>query len=135
MGMTGRKAHVARLKRLAGPAMERRVGAALFAGAELVQVEAQISITSGAVSGAKHAPSQPGKPPNNDTGVLANNIEAVLLEPLVAEVSSNAPYSAALEYGTSKVAARPFMRPARDKARKKVEALVFKAVKQTVAGR
>lgn len=135
MPLTGRKAHVARLKRLTGPAMERRLGQALFAGAELIQVEAQISITTGAISGKQHVPSAPGDAPNQDSGVLANNIEAALIDPRMAQVSSNAPYSGALEFGTSRMAARPFMAPARDKKRKEVEALVVKAVKSIVSGR
>jgi HK97 gp10 family phage protein len=48
--------------------------------------------------------------------------------PLRVEVSSNAPYSAALEYGTSKMAERPFMRPAVKAKRQRVTELVGKAV-------
>lgn len=75
------------------------VGKALFVAADEVKVEAQISLTTGAVSGKNHMPSKPGSAPNNDTGVLANNIEAVQVGPLKAEVSSNAPYAAIQEYG------------------------------------
>lgn len=110
----------------------REVSQALFAGGELVAVEAQISITSGAVSGANHQPSSPGEPPNNDTGVLANNIETVQINRLKVEVSSNAPYSQALEFGTSKIAARPFMAPAANAKRRDVERLVDRAVKRGV---
>ena len=109
--MIGAKAHIARLKKLSGPAMTREVGKALFNGGERIQVEAQTSITAGAVSGKKHKPSAPGDPPNNDTGVLANNIETVQIAPLVVEVSSNAPYAAAQEFGSERKAgrtARPF---------------------------
>lgn len=134
MAIRGAKAHVARLKRLTGGEMEREIGKALFAGADRIRVEAQISITTGAVSGSKHVASSPGQAPNQDTGVLANNIEAILKEPLVAEVSSNAPYSSPLEFGTSRMEPRPFMAPARDKERQNVEDLVVAAVKR-VAGR
>ncbi|GAM06329.1 HK97 gp10 family phage protein [Novosphingobium sp. MBES04] len=98
-GIIGVKAHVARLKKLRGPEMTREVGSALFAAGEIIQREAQISITAGAVSGAKHRPSAPGKPPNNDTGHLAGNIETVQKAPLVVEVSSNAEYAAIHEFG------------------------------------
>lgn len=135
MPMTGRKAHVARLKRISGPTMEREVGKALFVAGNRIQVEAQISITTGAVSGKNHAPSRPGEPPNQDTGVLANNIETVQVEPLLVEVSSNAPYSAPLEFGSSRMAARPFMGPARDRKRKEVEQLIAKAVQRVTKGR
>lgn len=135
MGMIGRKAHVARLKRLSGPTMEREVGKALFAAGNRVQVAAQISITAGAVSGKGHVPSTAPNPPNNDTGVLAGNIETIQTAPLVVEVRSNAPYSAALEFGTSRMAARPFMQPAIDAERKNVEQLVFQAVKRATKRR
>jgi len=130
--MIGNKAHVARLHKLAGPDMTRYVGKALFASGEMIQVEAQIGITTGAVSGKNHVPSAPGQYPNQDTGVLGNNIETVQKEPLLVEVSSNAPYSAALEFGTSRMAARPFMSTARDAKRKEAEQLVKQAVAAAV---
>lgn len=130
--MIGAKAHVARLRKMTGEQMVRGVGKALFAAGEAIQVEAQISITAGSVSGKKHVPSAPGQPPNQDTGVLAGNIEVVQAAPLVVEVSSNAPYAAALEFGTSKVAARPYMGPARDAKRDEVVQLVRQAVANAV---
>lgn len=132
MPMRGMDAHLKRLKKLNSPAGTRLIGKALFVGGNRIQVEAQLSITSGAVSGKGHVPSKPGEPPNNDTGVLANNIETVQKGPLLVEVSSNAPYSAAQEFGTSKIAARPFMRPARDKKAPEVVELVTKAMNKIV---
>lgn len=130
--MIGAKAHVARLRKLAGERTVREVGKALFAAGEMIQVEAQISITSGAVSGKRHQPSKPGDPPNQDTGALANNIETVQVAPLVVEVSSNAPYAAPLEFGTSRMEARPYMAPARDAKRQEVTQLIRKAVDRAV---
>lgn len=126
--ITGAKAHAARLRGMTGAGMVRDVGKALFAGGEAIQVEAQLSITRGAVSGKQHVPSAPGSAPNNDTGVLAGNIETVQAAPLRVEVTSNAPYAAALEFGTSKMAERPYMRPATAAKRKEVTALVREAV-------
>lgn len=130
--MIGGKAHAARLRKLSGEAMVRAVGKALFAAGEAIQVEAQISITTGSVSGKNHQPSAPGQPPNQDTGVLAGNIEVTQPAPLVVEVSSNAPYAAALEFGTSKMASRPYMAPARDAKRAEVTQLVRQAVDNAV---
>ncbi len=96
--VTGKRAVLEKLARM-GPEADRQLGAVLFAIGEMVQAEAQISITNGAVSGKNHRPSRPGTPPNNDTGVLANNIETVQKGPLLVEVSSNAPYSAIHEFG------------------------------------
>jgi len=128
----GAKAHAAHLKAMTGPEMIRAVGSALFAGGQAIQVAAQISITNGAVSGKNHVASEPGQPPNNDTGTLANNIETVQVAPLRVEVSSNAPYAAALEFGTSRMAERPYMRPAAARKRKEVTALVRRAVDHVI---
>lgn len=130
--LIGARAHANRLKKLTGETMVREVGRALFAAGEMIQVEAQISITAGAVSGKNHKPSAPGQPPNNDTGVLAGNIETKQVAPLVVEVSSNAPYAADLEFGTSKMESRPYMAPARDAKKKEVTQLVRKAVDRAV---
>lgn len=126
--ITGTKAYKAKLAAVRGPTMTKQVGAALFAAGQDIQIEAQLSITNGAVSGKFHVPSRPGEPPNNDTGVLANNIETIQVEPLRVEVSSNAPYAAALEYGTIRMAERPYMRPAVARKRKEVVAQVKEAV-------
>jgi hypothetical protein len=95
-------AHMAdQLRALANPKVKRRIGAALFVAGNAVQVDAQISITTGAVSGKGHVPSSPGAAPNTDTHFLANNIETPLIRDtgseLKVEVTSNAPYSVALE--------------------------------------
>lgn len=143
MPMRGAKAHIRRLQALAGATTQREIGAALFAGGELIQTHAQRSITAGAVSGRGHTPSAPGTPPSNDSGVLANNIETT--QPAVTRVlvTSSAPYSAAQEFGADianafgngtavTLPARPFMRPARDAKRQEVQELVEKAMNRAV---
>ena len=132
---SGARRHTDRLRRLSGGGLDRELGKALFAGAQRIQVAAQIGITTGAVSGKKHVASRPGEYPNQDTAVLGNNIETALrfeADGPVAEVSSNAPYSAALEFGTSRMAARPFMAPSRDAERENVSKLVIQAVEKLV---
>lgn len=128
MAMKGRENLRRVMAALAGPRAELVIGRALFAAGERIAVEAQLSITRGAVSGANHVPSSPGEAPNQDSGVLSGNIETVQKKPLVVEVSSNAPYSSDLEFGTSRMASRPFMRPARDKEEKNARAIVAKAL-------
>ena len=116
--LSGTSSHVARLRE--GIAANGRAVLAqyLFSAGQDVAVDAQTSITEGAVSGAGHVASLPGQPPNNDTGVLANNIEVNQADSqgnasqLVVTVSSDAPYASPLEFGTSKMAARPYMLPA-----------------------
>lgn len=97
--VTGATAAAARLRRIRGPEAKRLIGATLFSLAQDVQVEAQLSITKGAVSGKNHVPSTPGTAPNQDTGVLSNNIEAVQISEFRSEASSNAPYAAIHEFG------------------------------------
>jgi HK97 gp10 family phage protein len=91
-------------------------------------------ITDGAVSGKGHVPSLPGNPPLEDTGVLRTNIETTQPAPLHVEVSSNAPYAAALEFGTSRMQPRPYMQPATDRKRKAVVDLVQGAVSKAIKG-
>ena len=135
MAMSGRKAHVARLKRIQGPEMERQVGRALFAGGNIIQVEAQIGLSTGAVSGKGHVPGPVGGYPNSDTQQLANSIETVQKEPLLVEVSANAEYAAAVHDGGSRTGPRPYMDLARDAKRREVEELVVKAVRRIVGRR
>ena len=130
--LIGAKAHANRLKKLTGETMIREVGKALFEAGEMIEAEAGVSITAGSLSGKNHKPSAPGQPPNADSRTLDGNIETTQPAPLIVEVSSNAPYAAALEFGTSKMAARPYMAPARDAKRKEVTQLVRKAVDRAV---
>ena len=121
MSLKGGDKHIRRLRKLAGPELERMVSAVLYEGADKLKAEAQRSITAGSVSGKSHVPSAPGEPPNNDTGTLKNQISAKLTGPFSAEVRSEAPYAAALEFGTSRMAARPYMRVARDKTAPEIQ--------------
>lgn len=87
-----------RLKNLSPRALEL-VSQALKVAGDRVVDEAQHSITVGSVSGKSHKASIAPAAPHNDTSVLKNNIESVQVEPLLVEVSSNAPYAAIHEYG------------------------------------
>lgn len=122
-----------RLAKLRGAEVVAEVGKALFVAANRIQVSAQHSITEGAISGRFHVPSSPGDPPKADTHTLDRQIESELVEPLKAQVSSNAPYSAFLEFGTSRMEPRPFMRPALAKERQGAIDLVTATVNRIVA--
>ena len=94
----------------------------LYKAGQDIELDAEFSITAGSVSGEGHFPSKPGEPPNADTRHLDTNIETKLVDtyrPSVT-VTSHADYSAALEYGTEHIDARPFMRPALEKNKKQV---------------
>lgn len=132
MAMIGRDKFQRKLRRLSGADVVRAAGRVLFVGADLIKAEAQQSITRGAVSGKGHVASRPGEPPKNDTGVLKNNIETSMTGLLEAEVRANAPYAAPLEIGTSKMAARPYMRPARDKMAPKIHRLFAAEIEKLI---
>ncbi|PTQ13733.1 hypothetical protein CLG96_00155 [Sphingomonas oleivorans] len=121
----GAGAHSARLKRLAGPDAVRRIGSAIFAAGKAIRAEAQASVLAGAGSGA---------PPDVDAGRIAGVIETAQLGPLKVEISSNAPRAADLEFGTSGMAARPYMRPAAERLRSRATAMVRDAVDEIGRG-
>ena len=102
----------------------------LFEAGNRVEADAENSIMEGAVSGAGHVPSAPGDAPNADTHVLDTNIETLETGPLHVTVSSNAKYAAALEFGTSKMAPRPYMGPALQKNKDRIAKRVAAAVNQ-----
>lgn len=70
--------------------------------------------------GITHQASAPGEAPMSDEGRLAGSIvyEEIAADTAV-EVSSNIAYALALELGTWKMAARPFFRPAIERAQPK----------------
>jgi HK97 gp10 family phage protein len=109
--------------------------AALYAAGQAIEIDAEHSITDGSISGKGHVPSLPGEPPNADTRLLDSSIETVLVdgpEGGRVNVESNAPYAAHLEFGTSKMAERPYMRPAVERNRDKVTKLVAAATANVV---
>lgn len=130
--MTAKK-HSDRLKRMA-QRTPQQVARALYAAGELIEKDAERSITAGAVSGAGHVPSTSPNPPNADTHFLDSNIETEIGGPGLVTVTSKAPYSAALEYGNAAgtLLPRPFMRPATERNRRKVVELVGDAVNITI---
>ena len=113
---------------------------AVALGAVNVQREAVKSIQEGGKSGVVyqkynprrvHQASAAGEPPASDTSLLASNI-SLDIDPdgLGASVDSRADYSSFLEFGTSKMAARPFMQPALEVNRKKIKANMAEELKK-----
>ena len=100
----------------------------LAAGAIETQSAAQQSILSHLSKGEiykrgsiTHQASTAGNPPNSDTGTLVKNITVEKIKGGY-DVGSRkgAPWGLWLEFGTSKVAARPWLLPAYEKAIKSV---------------
>ena len=110
-------------------------------GGQQIRNEAIKSIQAGGKSGIvyqkynprrEHRASAPGQSPASDTGNLVNKIIVKQKNRNTVQVQSNANYSAYLEYGTSKMEARPFMLPAFEKSKKPIMNAVFRRVVQKI---
>jgi len=118
---------------------EGNVKALVGRAGNLVRNTAVQSINQGAKSGVTyekynprrtHTASAAGEPPATDTGFLVNNIFLdVDNDGLGASVESRADYSQALEFGTSKMSARPFMQPALEENKPKINRLAKQMIK------
>lgn len=75
-----------------------------------------------------HRASAPGQPPMSDTGRLASSIVFDQEGDLTASVGSSLVYALYLEYGTRKMRARPFFRPAVEEMRAKFNKRLEKAI-------
>ena len=101
------------LARIAADAGERGLRGALGKAETVLKEDILRRPGSGKIYG-KHQASAPGEPPAPDTGNLRSNTNA---DPnireegddLVGRVVSNAEYAQALETGTERMSARPFM--------------------------
>jgi len=115
----GMAAHLKRLREIQD--IEAPTQQTLLEAGELVRQEAMRSIREGTIRGPGHIPSLPGEPPNGNTGRLETSIEVQLrASEKTVNVIASAPYSAALEFGTARIAARPFLRPALQKHRSRL---------------
>ena len=112
--------HIKRLRQISSDVETKSVQVLLEAG-EMVRQEAMRSIREGTIRGPNHIPSAPGQPPKGDTGNLELNIVVELRRSeKTVNVISNAIYSAVLEFGNCRIAARPFLRPALQKHRNRL---------------
>lgn len=132
MAMPGTKKHLDRLKRMQGGA--RQIAASLYRAGQEIELDAEQSITAGSVSGKGHVVSAPGQPPNADTRDLDSKIDTVLVgtNPPTVKITAYSGHAVPLEYGTSKMAARPYMRPAVARNRDEVARRVAQAVQITI---
>lgn len=94
-------------------------------GANRVQAEALRTINEDPKSGrmyGSHQASAPGESPARERGFLAASIDVIPNVPeLSATVNAGAAYAANLEFGTAKMAPRPYMRPSLEKFRRQIE--------------
>lgn len=93
-------------------------------------------VSNGRVYG-KHTASKSGDYPNIDTGTLNNAIfNDLVSSELIARfgVRGNIPYAKMLEYGTSKMEPRPFIKPTYNKYKNNIVPAVDKAIKRAING-
>jgi HK97 gp10 family phage protein len=82
-----------------------------------------------------HKSSAPGQPPARDTGALMNSIYVEkfgFLGAFSVEVGSAQKYAEFLEDGTSKMKARPFLRPAWENKKGAIEELIARKVEESI---
>lgn len=75
-------------------------------------------------------PSRPGRFPAVDTGLLRGTLSHKRIKALKAIVYSPIEYAPHLEFGTVKMAARPFLRPSTDAIRPSFKTAVASAIRQ-----
>lgn len=120
--------------------IRRQVSEAVEDTAAELQSDIVLSIQQGAKSGrvykrgnVTHRASAPGQTPASDTGALIGSIYNEKVTDLTHSVGSRLAYSVSLEYGTRKMAPRPYFRPAvermRPRFKEQVEALLRGAVR------
>jgi hypothetical protein len=93
------KTKLQRAREIAPQEVGRKLSALAFEGERYVKMSFGTS------------PSQPGQPPGVDLGILKGSINVENPRPFVRNINVGADYGIHLEYGTSKMAARPFMGP------------------------
>ena len=139
ISLTGGKELSAALKAMGGK-LEAEVGKAVVGTALELQGDVRKRIQRGPASGRvyqrqnprrTHQASAPGEAPQSDTGRLASSIFFEVDGALTATVGSRLAYAQWLEYGTTRMAQRPYFRPAveamKGKFQKRLEAAVRRA--------
>lgn len=129
--LKGQDNHRRRLKRLSSGAV-RAANKVVVVGADIIRAHAHVEISRGSVSGRGHVASNPGEFPNRNTGDLQAGLTTTNPAPMLAEVRSEAPHATPLEFGTSKMAERPHMRPARDAKKGEINRLFAQEMDKVV---
>lgn len=122
--------------------IKRRNMSALITGGKMVEAEAKQLIAAPSIgdwvtryrnggNSYEHFASKAGEPPNTDTGTLIKSIQTEITHNAVY-VGTNNEYAPHLEFGTVKMAARPFLNPAYQNKKKEVFKLINKATNETV---
>lgn len=133
--VTGDKKFLSRLRRISGQEMDTAMTRAMLQGAELIRDEAKALVDEGGIPSPNHIVSVPGYPPNTDSGYLSGSIKAEHAGDLKAAVIVDAEYGTFLEFGTSNMFERPFLRPATANKRQAVITLAKAGVDRIIGAR
>ncbi len=123
------------LARLAGAERRRAQQDGLEAGIRVVETHVKVNLSqqgSGEIyrrGNVEHQASAPGEPPAVDTGNLRSSVMVDDVTPTQATLGVHSDYGEYLEFGTSRMEARPYVRPAIDEH----EGEIVHAVEATVA--
>lgn len=127
-------------KKLNDRLMKNKVKEYVTRGTLMVQNTAKESIMKGGTGRMyqkyeprrSHRASAPNQPPASDTGFLVSNItmdvDAKADGSVVGQIISSAPYSKHLEFGTVNMTERPFMQPALQKNKRKIQAMFKRGI-------
>lgn len=119
--------------------VRREIGRAVDTTIHAIQAKAQAAIQNPPKTGRvyekyrprrRHQASAPGEAPATDLGTLANSISAEMTGEMSGTVTVHAEYGPHLEYGTVKMAARPFLGPAVDDERESFKREVEEALRR-----
>lgn len=129
-----------RLARLDKPSREAAINKGLVAGAQVIETQAKFLINNSTPTGRvytrrgiSHQASAPGQPPAGDLGNLASSI-FVFPGHMEAAVGPTADYGPHLEFGTPRMRARPFMRPATFNNMRQIEAAIRATIEPLLTG-
>jgi len=122
------------------PESTREVKKAIAQSAFLVEMTAKKAIAHGKKSGKVykrrgifHRASAAGEAPATDTGRLISTItHQALLDGLEMIVGTALKYGAYLEFGTHRIAARPWLAPSLRQNSRKIVKLIDEAVRKTI---
>lgn len=119
------------------------IDSGLFEGAEIIASEVKLSMRAAkhgitrksSRTGKAHTASAPGESPAIDTSALVNSITNKKEGPNARSISTNQEYAAFLEFGTpgGKIAARPFLRPAAENTKDKVQEHMNKKLNEALS--
>jgi len=94
----------------------------LEAAARRIETRAKESMKGGSTGAGRdargrftkgsHVPSAPGEPPHVDTGALRSSIHVEQNKPMTRDIMDGVEYGIHLEFGTTRMEARPWLTPA-----------------------